>query len=250
MAAIDVSTSWSRRGQARDAGWAISAERAKAFRRARRHTRFVRLLRLLLPVCAIASVGFYFTGYLSSARISIQVPQGTVTASVPTFDGSNLKMENPKYEGFTAGGGKFSVTAKTGYQDFRNPSVFRLETIAAHLAQPDEQWAHLVSDDGVYDSKKELLTLAGNIKVTSSNGMTVHLKTAEVQVKPQIVTSKDPVIVEMSNGSTVESERMSLDAKAKEVVFEGSVRSRLVRSEPPPAQGAAPRAEAAEGQAR
>ena len=110
-----------------------------------------------------------------------------------------------------------------------------MQTIESHLTQEGEQWAHLVSNDGIYDSKSDLLELEGKITVTSSNGMTAHLKTATIQTKTQIVTSKDPVIVEMATGTTVESDGMELNAKTKEIVFTGNVRSHLVRSAPAPA---------------
>lgn len=205
-------------------------ERARQLRQARRHSVLVRVLRLILPVAALASLGLYFL----RDRIEIQIADGKFSGEIPTLSGDNLKMENPRYEGFTAEGGKFVVKAKTGYQDFRNPTSIRLIDIDSHLTQPNEQWAHLVSNEGVYDTKGELLKLSGDIKVTSSNGMTAYLKTADVQTKTQIVTTKDPVLVEMSNGTTVESDRMVLNAKTKEINFEGQVRTLLVR---PPSAG-------------
>ena len=202
-----------------------AGERARVLRQAKRHSILVRILRVTLPIAAVLSFGWYFT----RARIEVPVGPGTFSGEIPTFSGDNLKMDNPRYDGFTAEGGKFIVKAVTGYQDFRNPNSIRLITIDAHLRQPDDQWAHLVSNEGVYDTKGDLLKLSGDIKVTSSNGMIAYLKTADVQTKTQIVTSRDPVIVEMSNGTTVESDGMVLNAKTKEVTFEGQVRTHLVR---------------------
>ena len=203
-----------------------AGQRARVLRQAKRHSILVRILRVTLPIAAILSCGLYFT----RARIEVPVGPGTFSGEIPTFSGDNLKMDNPRYEGFTAEGGKFIVKAITGYQDFRNPNSIRLISIDSHLTQPNDQWAHLVSNEGVYDTKGELLKLSGDIKVTSSNGMTAYLKTADVQTKTQIVTSRDPVIVEMSNGTTVESDGMVLNAKTKEVTFEGQVRTHLVRT--------------------
>ena len=61
-----------------------------------------------------------------------------------------------------------------------------------------------------------------------------------MQTKLQIVTSKDPVLVEMANGTTVDADGMVLNSKTKEVTFEGRVRTHLVRSpgaKPAPGQG-------------
>jgi lipopolysaccharide export system protein LptC len=204
-----------------------AADRNRVFRQAKRHSFLVRLLRFVCPVAAVLSFGWYFT----NKRIELDVGGGKFSGEIPTIQGDNLKMENPRYEGFTAEGGKFNVTAKTGYQDFRNPARVRLITIDSHLTQANEQWAHLISDEGLYDTKGDLLDLSGNIKVTSSNGMTAYLKTAQVGTKTQIVTSKDPVLVEMANGTTVDADGMVLNAKTKEVTFEGKVRTHLVRDQ-------------------
>ncbi len=239
MATVDTWTAQSDAGagrgsappRKRHAVTSVSAgERDRVLRQAKRHSVLVRILRVTLPIAAVLSFGLYF----SRARIEIPVGPGTFSGEIPTFSGDNLKMDNPRYEGFTNEGGKFVVKAITGYQDFRNPNTIRLVTIDSHLTQPNDQWSHLISNEGVYDTKGELLKLAGDIKVTSSNGMTAYLKTADVQTKTQIVTSRDPVIVEMSNGTTVESDGMVLNAKTKEVTFEGQVRTHLVR---PPASG-------------
>lgn len=218
-----------------------ASERTRVFRQARRHSILVRLLRVSLPVAALLSVGWYFT----NKRIEIDVEGGKFSGQIPTIQGDNLKMENPRYEGFTAEGGKFNVTAKTGYQDFRNPARIRLISIDSHLTQASEQWAHLVADEGLYDTKVDLLDLKDNIKVTTSNGMTVRMKTAAVHTKTQIVTSRDPVVVEMSNGTTVESDTMVLNAKTKEVTFEGNVRTHLIRDQMPKTAAAQGEAESA-----
>jgi lipopolysaccharide export system protein LptC len=202
-------------------------DRARVFRQARRHSFIVRTLRLLFPLAAVGAFACYFTG----ATITVPVGPGKLTMPLPSFDGDNLKMDVPRYEGFTNDGGRFDVTAKTGYQDFRNPTTIKLRTIEGHLRQPTNEWAHLVADDGIYDSKKELLNLVGNIKVVASNGMVAYLKTAAVEVKEQIITSNDPVLVETNGGSTIESERMVVDSKSKEITFEGRVRSHLMRAD-------------------
>lgn len=204
---------------------ATPQERARVLRQARRHSIVVRLMRVLLPVATVLSFGLYFL----QGRIEVALPEGKFTGEIPTLSGDNLKMDNPRYEGFTADGAKFVVKAKTGFQDFRNPTTIRLVAIEARLSQPGEQWANLVSNEGVYDTKGDLLKLSGDITVTSSTGTTARLKTADVQTKTQVVTSSEPVIVEMSNGTTVESDGMVLNAKTKEITFEGKVRTHLVR---------------------
>jgi hypothetical protein len=231
MTAIDASlperaeVRASRRDRGGGAAIAAPKDRARSFRRARRHTWLVRSLRFTLPVAALASFAFYFTGIV----VTIKAGPGELKVPLPTFDGENFRMENPRYEGQTQEGGRFVVTALFGYQDIRNPTTFRLNTIEGRLTQANGDVATIVSDTGLYDSKTEVLDLAGKIKVTTSSGMVAYLRTANVQVKPQLVTSHDPVTVTMESGSKVDADGMQLDAKAKEVSFEGNVRSHLTR---------------------
>ena len=204
----------------------LAQKRLKIFRQARRHSWVVRGLRVLLPLAALASAAFYFIG----VQVKLTTPQGEFTAKIPTFDGENFKMENPSYTGVTNEGGKFSIKAKAGYQDIRNANVIKLHDIDGHLTQISSDWAHLIANNGIYDSKSELLNLAGDVKVTSSNGMVAYLKSADVRTKEQIITTKDPVRVELATGTTIESDTMVINAKDKEITFEGNVRSHLVRA--------------------
>ena len=118
------------RPRKRHAATTVTAgERDRVLRQAKRHSILVRILRAALPVAAVLSFGLYFT----RARIVVPVGPGTFSGDIPTFSGDNLKMDNPRFEGFTTEGGKFVVKAATGYQDFRNPSSIRLVMIDSHF---------------------------------------------------------------------------------------------------------------------
>jgi hypothetical protein len=181
-------------------------------------------------VLAVLSFSFFFTDVLKRQRLSIDVASGKLSASLPVIDGDNLRMDNPRYEGFTKDGGSYVVSAKSGYQDFRNPTTVRLKDIAADFKQPNNQWAKLIATDGLYNTKTDQLTLSGTVRVSSSNGMTAHLKEAIASIKEQTIISRQPVLVEMTNGSTVDADRLHIDVRQKEAIFEGNVRSRLVRN--------------------
>lgn len=198
--------------------------RAKAFRQARRHTILVKVLRVMLPVAAVLSLG----GFVIGRPVTISVGPGQLTVQLPVFDGKKLVMENPRYEGTTNDGARFSVIAKTGHQDESVSTTVILKTIEGHLVQLSGLKYTLVSDVGIYDTKKELLTLTGNIRLTTSDGMTAYLKSASIDMKTHVIKSSEPVRAESVHGHTIEASALVVDAKAKEVEFEGDVRTHFV----------------------
>jgi lipopolysaccharide export system protein LptC len=198
--------------------------RVKAFRQARRHTLLVRALRVLFPLAAMLSLAGFFFG----RPIKLTIGQGQLTAPLPTFDGQKLVMENPRYEGVTKDGARFSVAAKLGHQDEKVATTVVLKRIEGQLVQLSGLKYTLVCDAGVYDTKKEHLTLSGNIKLTTSDGMTAYLKSASIDMKTHVITSSEPVRAESVHGHTIDASSLFINAKTKDVEFEGGVRTHFV----------------------
>lgn len=208
----------------------------RAFKQARRHTLLVKALRVLLPAAAVLSLG----GFLIGRPVTITIGQGQLTTKLPTFDGQKLVMENPRYEGTTSDGARFSVAAKIGHQDEKVSTTVILKTIEGHLVQLTGLKYTLNSDVGIYDTKNEHLTLSGNIKLTTSDGMTAYLKSASIDMKTHVIKSSEPVRAESVHGHTIDAARLLINAKTKEVEFEGEVRTHFVPQQdtrqPAPAQ--------------
>jgi hypothetical protein len=203
---------------------AVFDSRQKAFAKARRHTWLVKVLRVLLPMAALLSLG----GFMIGRPITVTIGPGQLTARLPAFEGNKLVMENPRYEGTSNDGARFAVAAKTGRQDEKVPTTVILKSIEGHLVQLSGLKFTLVSDVGIYDTKKEHLTLTGNIKVTTSDGMTAYLKSASIDMKTHVIKSSEPVRAESVHGHTIEASTLLINAKTKEVEFEGDVRTHFV----------------------
>ncbi len=100
-----------------DRGWAGAAVfdtpndagRAKRFASARRHTRLVRFLRKSLPAAAVGVMALYIGVVAQTSGWMNGLPK----IALPNIIPDNLAMNNPRYEGFNADGGKYVVTAKT-----------------------------------------------------------------------------------------------------------------------------------------
>lgn len=202
---------------------AIAGDRTADFRRARRHSLLVSILRKTLPMLAIGVISFYGYTILRTTRFGEHLPE----VKPPRIDPVNLTMDNPHYEGFNANGGKYMVTADTARQDLSQIGTYKLSGIKGRIIQPDASVTDLWAHSGTYDNGTSIMELFEKIEVSGSSGLKAHMTRATVQTKDSIVISKEPVLVEMASG-TVRAKGMTLRQKSREITFAGDVQTHLL----------------------
>lgn len=206
---------------------AVVAGRVDGLRRAKRHSRFVRLMRKMLP----AACGLMLTGYVLSVLSRSGVDTGLPALDIGRLAATDLKMQNPKYDGFGKDGSSYTFAAKTAQQDLLKPGIVTLDGITGHLIQADKSKTNVTASAGVYDSKESVLDLSGGIKVASENGMSVDLPRAQLKNKEGLLTSADPVVVAFPAG-TINATGLTLRQKVKEITFNSNVVAHLKAAEP------------------
>ena len=203
---------------------ALAPDRVKAIATARRHTRMVRILRLVLPVCALAVLGLYFV----SSKFSVSI--GDMQASVGDIEinSGSLRMINPKLEGVTDKGGAYKLTADYAEQEAGDLQTLRLYKVRAHLTQSKDAWSKMTAPKGTFNSKKESLELYGGIQIATSAGMIAKLDSANIDLKTQLIRSQVPVEVEAQQG-TLTAKTLEIKASEKRILFKGDVHVHIVR---------------------
>ncbi len=152
----------------------LSKKRQQAFIRAQRHSRAVFILRRLLPLLSlVCCLAFFATGKFSFEYKDIK-------ASVEKIDvnKNELKMTNPRLEGHDKKAGSYLVTASTATQKSDSPYVLHLDTIDGKLDHPKNGTVLLKARKGVFNTKQEVLQLAGDLENKAPNGMIAQLETA------------------------------------------------------------------------
>lgn len=202
-----------------------SERRQNAFKRAQSHSRAVFWMRRLFPLFSLLCVGFYFIGG------EFSVNYGNMKASVKKieFSKNELKMINPRLEGHDEKAGSYLITADNAVQSVDAAHVIRLNSVDGKLEHPKNGILKLKANEGVFDSKTEILDLAGDIVVTGDNGVMAKLEKANIIFKTQKISSELPVYAEM-NGSTIRSERVQIDGLSKTVLFLDRVRVKLIKA--------------------
>ena len=142
------------------------ADNDRLFRAARRHSRFIRFLRVAIPaglfvsLAAIAAVA-YFNPFRNLPKL-VSDPGKLVVS------GTKITMEAPRLAGYTRDSRPYELTASAAAQDITNPSVLELKDVRAKVQLRDTATLALEAATGVYDTKTDLLRLRTDIVLTSS----------------------------------------------------------------------------------
>ena len=225
----------------------MKAERDAAFRKARRHSWLVRILKATLPMgVAVLVVGY---GLILNARKIVPVRKGDkFDIGVLTLDRGTPSMKNPKYEGYNNDGSRFFVTAKQATPDLSQPDRVSMKTISGTLTQADNVKTFVTASSGLYDNKKSQLDLNEQIDIVSESGLKAKLNSARIEIKASKVVTDQPVAAQMPIGS-IRANAMTLLIKKRQAVFSNGVAVKLKpkKKQPRPAAVTAIRGTSAPG---
>lgn len=207
-----------------DRGIAVAATtrsgNERVFRAAMRHSRRVRWLRVGIPVALVAVLAaITFGSVLKSYGLLDKLP-GSLGGLV--ISGTKITMAQPRLTGFTRDSRAYEIIARAASQDITKPDTMELNELRAKFAMQDKSALEMTATRGVYDSKTDILKLADNILLTSSNGYEGQLTEAMVDIKRGNVVSEKPVVVKMQDG-VLNANRLEVVQSGQVIRFEGGV---------------------------
>jgi lipopolysaccharide export system protein LptA len=207
---------------------AQDARRERAFRRARWNTRYVKTLRIVLPLAALGLTGIYgvnLAGNLLFSQIAGD-GKGQIEFESTEISADGFGMANPRYEGFNADGSRFVVSAKRAITGLKVDGPIRLETIEGQLYGLNDNVTRLMATRGTYDQAGGALSLRDGILIETTDGMTARLVSASIEPKTGNIRSDEPVEVQMPT-ATVAGRRFQANQKTRVVVFDQGVVAHL-----------------------
>jgi lipopolysaccharide export system protein LptC len=207
-----------------------SENRLLAFSAARRHTRLIALLRLLVPATAVLlSAGFVLMSYLDIR--SLTEPQFDPDATA--ISGSTITMEQPRLTGYNNQRRPYELIATRAEQDITAPAKIDLNQLAARMQLEGDGWARLESNQGFFDNEAQTLRLNKDVNVTSNTGYHAVMNSADVDLEAGRVTSDEPVAVTFDAGQ-LNADRIEIRDGGDLIIFQGRVRMKI---EPSKASG-------------
>jgi lipopolysaccharide export system protein LptC len=193
----------------------------RVFRAAVRHSRMVRILRVLVPATIAVGIvgGVAYTSLTKPLRALAKVP---IDIGNLVVSGTKITMQQPRIAGFTTDRRAYELTAQAAARDLLKPDVIELEGLQATMEMQNKVSFQTTANAGYYDTKSELLTLEENILVTTSSGYQARLAEAVIDIRGGKIVSEKPVEVK-SFEWLVKSNRMEITDSGDVVRFDRGV---------------------------
>jgi lipopolysaccharide export system protein LptC len=189
----------------------------RAFRAARVHSRAVRVLRLVVPLSTIVLLtSFVLWTWFNPLRMLL--PENIGGDLV--VSGTKITMQQPRITGFTRDARPYEFTAKAAAQDLTQPDLVELHDLNGKFQLRDNNTVEVTGQNGLYNSKNEILQLGTNTVVTSSSGYHAVLDDAVIDVRAAKLTTNKPVKVEMKEGR-LDAQRLEIFESGNIIRFQG-----------------------------
>jgi lipopolysaccharide export system protein LptC len=186
--------------------------------KARAHSRFVHVLRVVLPLTMIGVAGM-LAGFVAAHAIR-RHDAAHANVSAP------IRMINPHFYGRDTQGRPYTLTAREAARDERSFQTVLLTQPQVTLDAGGPKPSTLQSDTGVYHEDTRILLLRGHVQAAdaksgrfASDEAVVNTRTGTV-VGPQALTSH-------SDTGALQSKSFDVYDKGDRVVFKGGVHARL-----------------------
>lgn len=193
----------------------------REFARARRHSRLVRTLKIGMPLLALAIVA----GFVIVTWVARSLP-GDVSVQSLHLDDGRVVMEDPRLSGFDRSGRPYTMVADRAIQSLNGGGV-DLEGVRANVTVSSDSTADITAVRGHYDQDGDKLRLADGITVETSNGMTIDLKEASIDLSAGDLKSTQPVSIKMPS-QTIQSGTLSVGGGGKRLTFGDGVKMTLL----------------------
>ena len=201
------------------------ANDARVFRAALRHSRWVRFLRVGIPIIAVVGVLItVLTVYVLDPLRALAKLPGSIGGLV--VSGTSITMQQPRLAGYTQDRRPYVVTARAATQDVTKPDTITLLELNATIEFKDSGKYELTARSGLFESKLDRLTLQEDILVNSASYQ-AKLSEAVVNVRTNHMVSEHPVEVTMPQG-TINANRLEVTNSGEVIRFEGGVTMMLV----------------------
>ena len=188
-----------------------------------RYSRFVALMKMLLPAIAVALLGLVTIWPKVAPRNSVfkEAFAGFDIKSVDT-----MAMQNPRYYGTDNKNAPFTVTATVATQVQSQPMVVALENPQGDFTQKSGSGMIITSDNGLFRQKEDILDLLGHVDLYQDTGYEVHTNSARLDVAKSNAWGDEPTAGKGPAG-TIEGEGFRLMDRGSDVTFTGKAKAVL-----------------------
>ena len=189
---------------------------------AKSYSRFVQLMKLLLPATAALLVILILVWpYLRTEDLRFRLSYAAVTAN----NSEDPSMVNPRYLGIDKENRAFSITADLARNLADKSTVVELEMPKADITLDDGTWLVLTAQNGVFTQLKKTLSLEGAVNLFHDSGYEFQTSKANIDLEKGLAKG-DKAIRGQGPFGEMHGDGFRLIDKGKTIVFTG--KSKLV----------------------
>lgn len=214
-----------------EAGQVRDARRAAEFKRARRHSRKVAILKVALPLVAVLIVA----GGAGATWLARSLPD-ELPLNAFGLENGRLVMQDPRLSGTDGQDRPYSMVAKRAIQSLTGGGGVELEGVKATVGISADAIADIVSSRGLYNATTQMLRLYDGLDITTSDGMTIRMSGADIALDGGSMEGTGPVAIR-TDSQTVDAGTLSVADGGQSLSFKGGVKMTLM---PSASDGAAP----------
>lgn len=168
----------------------------KAGRRVRRYSRLVALMKVALPIGALALIAAIFLSARDHGDLTdIFTPEELAQL------GAGLRLDNPRFAGVTDKGEPFVVRADWALPDSAMPRVIELEAPVGEIELNDGRTVSVEAATGLLDRVAETASLRGGVRLESSDGYLIETDRIRVDLGARTARAPGAVSVSGPRGS-------------------------------------------------
>jgi lipopolysaccharide export system protein LptC len=184
-----------------------------------RYSRFVTLMRHVLPLAVLAIVATV----VAYAVIPRHPDRGMLSYRQTSNVAGDLSMQKPQLTGTDDKGNPYTITADSAVQEGRNAHRASLSGIEADMQYDGGRWASASARNGFFDLDAGTLRLGGGISLYTDTGYELHTKTAFAELKKNTITGNDRVEGHGPMGS-LRADRFAVNRATQHLSLDGNVR--------------------------
>jgi len=181
-----------------------------------RHSRFIRMMKLLLPIIAAFLIALVITW----PQINTQKRFNVDMSKLDIAESLQPRMDNPRFTGIDKEGRPYSLTAITATQIGDSPELIALETPQIDITLTDNSWVVLTAKSGAYSENSRILGLRGAVSLYHDTGYEFRTESADIDISAGTASGGLPVAGQGPFGS-ISAQGFLILNKGERIVFTG-----------------------------
>ncbi|MCB1784468.1 MAG: LPS export ABC transporter periplasmic protein LptC [Alphaproteobacteria bacterium] len=187
------------------------------------YSKFVRLMRLILPMAALGIVATLFLWNAMEKENFAPPPAPEPKEQITQQKIARNELLNPEFESLDKKNQPYKITADKAIQGEKNKNLIMLENPIGTLTMQDGVQVRVTSQTGAYRQDTQRFFLEGNVWLTHDADYSLQSEQAHIDLKDNYAWSDEKV---SGKGPDMEIDAKGLRANGKtgKIVFTGPVK--------------------------